>query len=71
MPVDTRTPVRIDPEAVYTDGDLRLLLDLSSASLARERRTGRLRCRRVGQRMYYLGRWILAWLAGEGADHAE
>jgi hypothetical protein len=67
--LNTPSPVRIDPEAVYTDGELRLLLDLPSTTLARERRAGRLRSRRVGQRTYYLGRWILRWLAGEEARH--
>jgi hypothetical protein len=69
--LDTITPVRIDPDAIYGDGELRLLLDLPTAALLRERRSGRLRYRRVGQRTYYLGRWILAWLAGEEASHAE
>jgi hypothetical protein len=69
--LDTPTPVRIDPDAIYPDGELRLLLDLPSATLARERRAGRLRYRRVGQRTYYLGRWVLAWLAGEEAAHVK
>ncbi len=67
----TRDPVRIDPAAVYLDGDLRLLLDLPAATLARERRAGRLRHRRVGRRAYYLGEWVLAWLRqAEGVAHA-
>jgi hypothetical protein len=65
--LDTPTPVRIVPDAIYAEGELRLLLDLPSATLARERRSGRLRCRRVGQRTFYLGRWVLDWLAGEEA----
>jgi hypothetical protein len=69
--IDASTPVRIDPDAVYTDGELRLLLDLPSAALARERRSGCLRYRRVGKRTYYLGRWVLDWLAAEGGRHAD
>jgi hypothetical protein len=66
---DPTLPARIDPDAIYTDGELRLLLDLPDAALTRERRAGRLRCRRVGRRTYYLGRWVLDWLtAGEAAN---
>ena len=64
-------PIRIDPDAIYTDGGLRLLLDLPGAALARERRSGHLRSRRIGQRTYYLGRWILSWLAAEEAGRAD
>jgi hypothetical protein len=41
--LDTLSPLRIDPEAIYADGELRLLLDLPSATRARGRRSGRLR----------------------------
>ena len=72
---DPMTPVRIDPDAIYTDGELRLLLDLSSVTLTRERRSGRLRYRRIGQRAYYLGSWVLDWIAAgaipEEARHAD
>jgi hypothetical protein len=65
--LDTPAFVRIVPDAIYAEGELRLLLDLPSATLTRERRSGRLRSRRVGPRTYYLGRWVLEWLAGEEA----
>jgi hypothetical protein len=68
---DSTTPARIDPDAIYTDGELRLLLDLTDAALARERRAGRLRSRRVGRRLYYLGRWVLDWLTAEEVADAS
>ena len=36
------TPPRIDPEGIYHDGDVRLLLGLAGATTARARREGRL-----------------------------
>ncbi len=53
---------RIDPEAVYTDADLRLMLGLTSAALSRARRQGRLRYSRQGRRVLYRGQWIVDWL---------
>jgi hypothetical protein len=64
-------PARIDPNAVYRDCELRRLLELPETTLARERRAGRLRYRRIGQRVYYLGQWVLAWLAEEGSEDAK
>jgi hypothetical protein len=60
-------PIRIEPYAIYTDGELRILLGLTSRLMSRERRTGRLRHARRGRRTYYLGRWVLDWLE-EAAD---
>ena len=56
------TPIHIEPEAIYRDGDVRLLLGFTSRTLADARRTGRLRYARRGRMTYYLGRWILNWL---------
>jgi hypothetical protein len=56
--------IQIDPHAVYTDGSLRLLLDLPSSTLAKARRAGSLRFSRRGKRVYYRGEWILDWLVG-------
>ncbi len=52
----------IDPNAVYHDGTLVLALGLTHATLARERRAGRLRFARKGKRILYLGAWIIQWL---------
>jgi hypothetical protein len=65
---DPIAPVRIDPDAVYTPGELRLLLDLPEATITRERKSGRLRSRRVGSRTFFIGRWVMEWLT-EGDHH--
>jgi hypothetical protein len=59
------TPVPIDPAAVYDDGAVLLALGLSSATLARARREGRLRHSRKGKRTFYLGQWLIDWLAAD------
>jgi hypothetical protein len=61
----TPEAIRIDPDALYEDGTVRLMLGLTSAALSRARRDGQLRYRRVGNRMLYRGRWLLDWLAPE------
>lgn len=55
-------PIIIDPAAVWEDGQLRLALGLTSSLLSRERREGRLRFKRAGNQILYLGQWILDWL---------
>ena len=57
------SPIKIDPDSIYDDGSLVLMLDVSTATLARARRDGRLRYTRQGRRVLYLGQWILDWLA--------
>ena len=57
--------LNIDPNGIYDDSILVLALDLSHSTLARERRGGQLRYVRKGQRVLYLGQWILNWLEGE------
>ena len=59
--------IQIDPQTIFTDGGLRLLLGLPSATLARARREGRLRYTRRGKRIFYTGEWVLDWLVGERA----
>ena len=58
-------PVSIEPSDLYDDGTLQLAAGLSTATLARARRSGRLRYTRQGTRILYLGRWILDWLEAE------
>jgi hypothetical protein len=60
-------PVLIEPESLYDDGALREALGLTAATLARARRDGSLRFARKGQRTLYLGKWIIDWLAADGA----
>jgi hypothetical protein len=66
-------PIIIDPDAWYSDGQARLLLDLPGATLVQARRIGTLRYTRLGHRIMYLGRWLTAWLesVAEGRDHAD
>lgn len=54
--------IQIDPSAIYPEGAVVLALDIPSATLAGARRRGELRYRRVGQRVVYLGQWLLDWL---------
>jgi hypothetical protein len=74
MTTDT-APVRIDPEAVYDDDILYVALGLSSKALAQARRSGQLRHTRKGNRVLYLGRWVIDWLcadtAEKGVEHAS
>ncbi len=55
-------PPRIDPEAIYHNGDVGLLLGLTSATLARARRTKLLRYSRQGHAILYRGQWLVDWL---------
>jgi len=57
--------VSIEPSALYDDGALQLAAGLSPSTLAKARRSGRLRFTRQGQRILYLGRWLLDWLEAE------
>lgn len=59
-------PPTIEPTAVYHDGDARLILGLTDATIRRARREGRLRFTRQGRRVLYLGQWLLDWLEAEG-----
>ena len=55
-------PVKIDPDALYDDGSIRLSLGLSTSAVERARKRGELRSTRRGGRPLYLGRWIQEWL---------
>jgi hypothetical protein len=58
----TTTAIRIDPTAFYPETAVIIGLDIPSATLTRAKRTGDIRFRGVGNRTYYLGRWLLDWL---------
>jgi hypothetical protein len=64
-------PVRIEPEALYDDGSLRLALGLTPATLAAARRAGSLRYTRTGKRILYKGAWVSAWLESAAATAPE
>jgi hypothetical protein len=55
-------PIKIDPDTFYPESSVVLNFGISSTALARGRREGTLRFRRVGGQTLYLGRWLLAWL---------
>jgi len=56
------TPVRIDPDGIYTVPALVLLLDMPSATISRAIRRDELPAVRRGNRNYITGRALLAWL---------
>jgi hypothetical protein len=64
MQNDSLSPIRIEPDGLYDDGTLRLLLGLACGTTARARREGSLRFSRRGNRTLYKGAWILAWIEG-------
>jgi len=62
---DTVPHAHIHPDAVYNDGQARLLLGLTGTTLARTRREHRLRFTRQGKTVLYRGSWLLAWLEAD------
>jgi hypothetical protein len=60
-------PCLILPDAILDDGVLRHLLDIHPDQIARARRSGELKYSRRGGRFFYVGQWVLDWLAG-GVD---
>jgi hypothetical protein len=55
--------IHIDSSAVYDDDLLFALLGVTSQTLKKARQGNELRFTRKGQRILYLGQWILDWLA--------
>lgn len=68
---DGLVPARIDADGVYSDGDVRLLLGVTSATLERARRQGRLRYSRQGHSILYRGMWLLDWLERDADARAD
>jgi hypothetical protein len=64
-------PFTIEDSSIYDDGSLVIGLGIPSSRLARARRSGSLRFTRVAGRPMYLGRWLLRWLEGDGAEKAQ
>ena len=52
----------IQPDAIYTDGEVRLALGVTSSALVRARRESRLKFTRQGHSVLYRGQWLLDWL---------
>ena len=65
METDPTKPLRIDPQAIYDDASLVLGLGFTTATLARERRSGRLRYLKRGQRILYRGQDVSDWLTAD------
>lgn len=61
----------IDRQAVYDDAALSVALGLSVECLARARRSGELRHARKGQRILYLGQWVIEWLERDAGEVAR
>lgn len=55
--------VVIEPNAICDDAALYCALGISATTLAKARRNGSLRYTRKGNRILYLGQWILDWLS--------
>ena len=68
---EASVPARIDPDGVYSDGDVRLLLGLSSSALSRARREGALRFSRQGNSLLYRGVWLLDWLERDADQRSQ
>lgn len=69
---DRIEPTRIEREAIYDDGTARHQLGLAKTALARAREEGSLRFVRSGNRIVYLGEWLLDWFrtaGGKPEDH--
>lgn len=65
------SPPRIDPEAIYHNGDVGLLLGLTFATLLRARREGKLRFSRQGNSILYRGQWLLDWIEESSSPSRE
>lgn len=69
--MDTVVPARIDADGIYSDGDVRLLLGLTSAALTRARGDGSLRYSRHGHAVLYRGQWLVDWLEQDADRRSE
>jgi hypothetical protein len=58
-------PARIEPDAWYSDCDLRVVLRMSEGTLRRARRDGSLRFSRRGITTFHRGQWVIDWLSGQ------
>jgi hypothetical protein len=75
MGISMIEPAKIDPNAVYSDGDLRIILGVTSATTAAARRSGALRFSRLGKQTIHRGTWVLDWIESTSAikalEHCE
>ena len=59
-------PVKIDPDGIYSDADLRILLGVTSSTLSKARREGSLSSSRKGKQTFYQGSAVIDWLFPRG-----
>lgn len=71
MEYDVLAPAQIDPDGIYHDGQARLLLGLSEATLRRARKSRLLQHTRQGSRIIYRGQWLLDWLVATSQGGAK
>jgi len=60
--------IRIEPDAVLDEDSLGEALGVSDQVLLRARREGRLRFSKQGNRVLYLGHWVLDWLQADASQ---
>lgn len=68
---DSPQPVRIEPAAVYREGQLRLLLGLSESDLRKARHSKHLRFTSQGRTRLYRGQWVLDWIDSASLNGPE
>ncbi len=59
--------IQIDRNAVYDDDILFALLGVSARTLSKARQAKQLRFTRKGQRVLYLGQWVIEWLTADSS----
>jgi hypothetical protein len=57
-------PIVISANAVFSLAEARTALGLAKATIAREVRLGRLRVSKRAGKYFFLGSWLLEWIAG-------
>lgn len=66
----TPTAIDIQPDQIYSDEHLLMLLDVSESTLRQARRDGSLQHAKRGRRYFYRGDWVIQWLLMEGKEEA-
>ena len=64
-------PFVIQPDAVYSDGEVRLALGVTSSAIVRARREKRLRYTRQGNSILYRSQWLIDWLERDARRSRE
>lgn len=52
----------VNRDGIYDLGTVCLALDIRQSTLNRARREGRLKYAREGNRIFFLGKWLIEWL---------